>query len=52
MKIALFLSAIAGASAFAPASQISRATSQLNSAAELEGIRGRGPETAGKIVSS
>lgn len=50
MKIALFLTAIAGASAFAPVNQPSRASSQLN-AGELEGIRGVGPETAGKIVS-
>jgi hypothetical protein len=49
MKIALFLTAIAGASAFAPVNQPTRASSQLN--AGLDGIRGVGPETAGKIVS-
>mmetsp|Transcript_25341 Transcript_25341/g.72983 ORF Transcript_25341/g.72983 Transcript_25341/m.72983 type:complete len:197 (-) Transcript_25341:278-868(-) len=47
MKIACLLTAIAGASAFAPASQPTRASSQL--AADLSGIRGVGPETAGKI---
>lgn len=50
MKIACLLTAIAGASAFAPSSQPARATSQLN-AADLSEIRGVGPETAGKIVS-
>ena len=50
MKIALFLTAVAGASAFAPVQQPARLDSQLK-AAELEGMRGVGPETAGKIVS-
>jgi hypothetical protein len=50
MKVALILSAIAGASAFAPASQSAR-TSALAVSAELDGIRGIGPETGGKIVS-
>ena len=52
MKVALFLSAIAGASAFAPASQPARAASQLSASADLEGLRGIGPETGGQIVSS
>mmetsp|Transcript_24690 Transcript_24690/g.69307 ORF Transcript_24690/g.69307 Transcript_24690/m.69307 type:complete len:197 (+) Transcript_24690:139-729(+) len=47
MKLALLLSAIAGASAFAPASQSKPATA-LN-AAELDGLRGPGPETGGKV---
>ena len=50
MKIACLLTAIAGASAFAPASQPARVESQLS--ADLSGIRGVGPETAGKVVSS
>ena len=50
MKTTLFLTAIAGASAFAPASQSSRVGLSLN-AAELDGLRGVGPETGGKIVS-
>jgi hypothetical protein len=48
MKIALILSAIAGASAFAPVSQTAR-TSALAVSAELQGIRGIGPETGGKV---
>ena len=47
MKCALFLTAIAGASAFAPASQ-SRVGSQLN----MESLRGTGPETGNVMVSS
>jgi hypothetical protein len=51
MKIAVLLSAFAGASAFAPASQSSvRGTSALN-AADLSSMRGVGPETGGKVVS-
>jgi hypothetical protein len=49
MKIVCLLTAIAGTSAFAPVSQPARATSHLE--ADLSGIRGVGPETAGKIVS-
>lgn len=51
MKTTLFLTAIAGASAFAPASQSSRVAVELN-AAELDGLRGVGPETGGKVVST
>ncbi|KAL3930991.1 MAG: hypothetical protein SGBAC_011515 [Bacillariaceae sp.] len=48
MKTSLFfLSAIAGASAFAPANPVSKST-QL-AAAELESLRGVGPETGGKV---
>lgn len=50
MKIALLLSAIAGASAFAP-SQNGRVATNLN-AADLSSLRGVGPETGGKVVSS
>ena len=51
MKTSLFfLSAIAGANAFAPASQVSKST-QLG-AAELDSLRGVGPETGGKVVSN
>jgi hypothetical protein len=50
MKAALILSAIAGASAFAPASQSAR-TSALAVSADLQGVRGVGPETANAIVS-
>ena len=50
MKLAILLSAIAGASAFAPASQQATSKTQLN-AADLETLRGVGPETGGKIVS-
>jgi hypothetical protein len=49
MKTVLFLSAIACASAFAPASQSARST-QL-AAADLDSLRGVGPETGGKVVS-
>ena len=49
MKTSLFfLSAIAGASAFAPANQVAKST-QL-AAAELDSLRGVGPETGGKAV--
>jgi Na+-transporting methylmalonyl-CoA/oxaloacetate decarboxylase beta subunit len=52
MKIAVLLSAIAGVSAFAPASQsAARVGSELN-AADLSSMRGVGPETAGKVVST
>ncbi|KAL3920208.1 MAG: hypothetical protein SGILL_003378, partial [Bacillariaceae sp.] len=47
MKIALLLSAIAGASAFAP-SQNGRVATNLN-AADLSSLRGVGPETGGKV---
>jgi len=47
MKTAILLSAIAGASAFAPASKSATST-QLN-AADLETLRGVGPETGGKV---
>eukprot|EP00526_Cylindrotheca_closterium_P025633 CAMPEP_0113617482 /NCGR_PEP_ID=MMETSP0017_2-20120614/8805_1 /TAXON_ID=2856 /ORGANISM="Cylindrotheca closterium" /LENGTH=74 /DNA_ID=CAMNT_0000526883 /DNA_START=26 /DNA_END=246 /DNA_ORIENTATION=+ /assembly_acc=CAM_ASM_000147 len=48
MKTSLFfLSAITGASAFAPANQASKST-QL-AAAELDSLRGVGPETGGKV---
>jgi hypothetical protein len=50
MKTALILSVIAGASAFAPASQSARST-QL-AAADINSLRGVGPETGGKVVSS
>eukprot|EP00536_Pseudo-nitzschia_multiseries_P011760 jgi/Psemu1/244079/estExt_Genewise1.C_4150044 len=48
MKLAILLSAIAGASAFAPVSQQAASKTQLN-AADLETLRGVGPETGGKI---
>ncbi|VEU36136.1 unnamed protein product [Pseudo-nitzschia multistriata] len=48
MKLAILLSAIAGASAFAPASHQATSTTKLN-AADLETLRGVGPETGGKI---
>ena len=49
MKTSLFfLSAIAGANAFAPSAQVSKST-QLG-AAELDSLRGVGPETGGKVV--
>jgi hypothetical protein len=51
MKVVLFLSALAGVSAFAPAAQ-PRVSSPLTATAELTGLRGPGPETGGKIVSS
>jgi hypothetical protein len=47
MKTAILLSAIAGASAFAPAGKSATST-QLN-AADLETLRGVGPETGGKV---
>jgi hypothetical protein len=50
MKVILILSAIAGASAFAPASQSAR-TSSLAVSADLQGLRGVGPETGNAIVS-
>ena len=50
MKLAVILSAIAGASAFAPVQQSSQ-TVQLNAATDLDGLRGVGPETGGKVVS-
>ena len=51
MKLAVLLSVIAGASAFVPASQSTTSRVQLN-AADLETLRGVGPETGGKVVSS
>mmetsp|Transcript_18057 Transcript_18057/g.37037 ORF Transcript_18057/g.37037 Transcript_18057/m.37037 type:complete len:194 (-) Transcript_18057:407-988(-) len=48
MKLAILLSAIAGTSAFAPASQSATSQTQLN-AADLETLRGVGPETGGKV---
>jgi len=48
MKLPILLSAIAGASAFAPAGQQAASKTQLN-AADLETLRGVGPETGGKI---
>ena len=51
MKTTLLLTAIAGASAFAPASQSARPASQLSAATDLEGLRGIGPETGNQIVS-
>ena len=50
MKLAILLSAIAGASAFAPASQSATSQTQLN-AADLDTLRGVGPETGNKVVS-
>ena len=50
MKLAILLSAIAGASAFAPASQSTTSQTQLN-AADLDTLRGVGPETGNKVVS-
>jgi hypothetical protein len=50
MKTTLILTVIAGASAFAPASQSARST-QL-AAADIGSLRGVGPETGGKVVSS
>jgi len=51
MKLAILLSALAGASAFAPASQSVTSQTRLN-AADLETLRGIGPETGNKVVSS
>eukprot|EP00533_Pseudo-nitzschia_delicatissima_P015830 CAMPEP_0197262478 /NCGR_PEP_ID=MMETSP1432-20130617/517_1 /TAXON_ID=44447 /ORGANISM="Pseudo-nitzschia delicatissima, Strain UNC1205" /LENGTH=193 /DNA_ID=CAMNT_0042726779 /DNA_START=45 /DNA_END=626 /DNA_ORIENTATION=+ len=48
MKLAILLSAIAGASAFAPASQSTTSQTQLN-AADLDTLRGVGPETGNKV---
>lgn len=48
MKLAVLLSVIAGASAFVPASQSTTSRVQLN-AADLETLRGVGPETGGKV---
>ena len=50
MKLAVLLSAIAGASAFAPASQSVTSQTQLN-AVDIETLRGVGPETGGVVVS-
>lgn len=50
MKLAILLSAIAGASAFAPASQSATSQTRLN-AADLDTLRGVGPETGNKVVS-
>ena len=52
MKLTLLLTAsIAGVSAFAPTSQVTSSRTQLN-AADLETLRGVGPETGGNVVSS
>jgi hypothetical protein len=50
MKIAVLASLVASAAAFAP-SQQGRAATSLN-AADLSNMRGVGPETAGKVVST
>ena len=51
MKLTLLLTAsITGVSAFAPTSQVTTSRTQLN-AADLETLRGVGPETGGKVVS-
>ena len=50
MKLAILLSAIAGTSAFAPASQSATSQTRLN-AADLDTLRGVGPETGNKVVS-
>jgi hypothetical protein len=49
-SVAVFALALSGASAFAPA-QSSRAATGLAASAELEGMRGVGIESGGKIVS-
>jgi hypothetical protein len=49
MKVALFLSAVAGAGAFAPARQTARVNSALSVSADLESLRGPDVETGGKI---
>jgi hypothetical protein len=49
MKVVLFFSAIAGASAFAPVSQPAQVASKLS--AGLEGLRGSSVESGGKNVS-
>jgi len=48
MKLAILLSLLAGASAFAPASQSVTSQTRLN-AADLETLRGVGPETGGEV---
>jgi len=48
MKLAILLSLIAGASAFAPATQSATSQTQLNSAS-LETLRGVGPETGNAV---
>jgi hypothetical protein len=51
MKLTLLLTAsIAGVSAFAPTGQVTTSRTQLN-AADLETLRGVGPETGGNVVS-
>lgn len=51
MKTAVaFLALTASANAFAPASTSARSATAVN-AAELDGMLGVGPETAGKVVS-
>ena len=49
MKVALLISALAGANAFAPASQ-SRAATSLAASAELDNMRGLGPENGYTVV--
>ena len=51
MKLAILLSTIAGASAFAPASHSATSQTKLN-AVNLETLRGVGPETGNEVVSS
>jgi len=48
MKLAILLSALAGTSAFAPASQSVTSQTQLN-AADLQTLRGVGPETGNEV---
>jgi len=48
MKLAILLSAIAGASAFAPASHSATSQTKLN-AVNLETLRGVGPETGNEV---
>jgi len=50
MKTTCLLLAVAGADAFAPVNQPARVESRLNG--DLTGLRGVGPETGGKVVSS
>jgi hypothetical protein len=51
MIAVLLLSAFAGVSAFAPASQSSTRVASVLNAADLSSMRGVGPETGGKVVS-
>lgn len=49
-SVCAFLLAVSGASAFAP-QQSARTTTSLNVAPELQGLRGVGIESGGKVVS-